>query len=144
MSLLYAALKQYRCILGHQRYNWVGSQRYTIAGSSLLPAGKATVRFEFAYDGGRGGGGAGTIYVNGQQVGQGRIDHTNANMFSGDEAADVGVDKGTPVTEEYKQKDNRFTGRIVKIVVQTGDTKLSDADKQELNKEKKASNDIID
>jgi hypothetical protein len=33
-------------------YNWLGLQRYTIAAKEAVPAGKATVRFEFAYDGG--------------------------------------------------------------------------------------------
>ncbi len=42
-----------------------------------LPAGKATIRFEFAYDGGGlGKGGTGTILVNGKKVAEGRIERT--------------------------------------------------------------------
>ena len=33
-------------------YNWLGLQRYTVAAKQALPAGKATIRVEFAYDGG--------------------------------------------------------------------------------------------
>jgi arylsulfatase len=33
-------------------YNWLGLKRYTIAAKQPVPAGKATIRFEFAYDGG--------------------------------------------------------------------------------------------
>jgi hypothetical protein len=33
---------------------------------------------------------------------------------------DVGMDNETPVTEEYKQGANRFTGKILKIVVEKG------------------------
>jgi hypothetical protein len=29
----------------------------------------------------------------------------------------VGVDEATPVTEDYKERDNAFTGRIVKVTV---------------------------
>lgn len=35
-------------------YNWLGRERYTIASSEKLPAGKCTIRFDFAYDGGGG------------------------------------------------------------------------------------------
>jgi hypothetical protein len=33
-------------------YNWLGLKRNTIAADQALPAGKATVPFEFEYDGG--------------------------------------------------------------------------------------------
>ena len=49
-------------------YNWLGLQRYTVAAAEAVPAGKATIRFEFAYDGGKpGSGGTGTILVNGKK-----------------------------------------------------------------------------
>ena len=64
-------------------YNWLGSNTSTIATDKPLPAGKATIRFEFAYDGGGPGqGGTGTIFVNGQKVAEGRIERTTANIFS--------------------------------------------------------------
>ena len=56
-------------------YNFLGLQEYTVAGTEALPAGKATIRFEFVYDGGGvGKGGLGTIFVNGQKVASGRIE----------------------------------------------------------------------
>ena len=89
-------------------YNWLGLERYTVAGTEAVPAGKATLRFEFAYDGGRpGSGGMGTLLIDGKQVGQGRIDHTQAMIFSADEGADLGMDLGTPVTDDYNERDNR-------------------------------------
>src|SRR5206468_7350229 len=47
-------------------YNFLGLQRFTVAGSSPLPAGKAYIRFDFVSDGGGGigKGGLGTILVN--------------------------------------------------------------------------------
>ncbi|MGH9670406.1 MAG: arylsulfatase, partial [Terriglobales bacterium] len=58
-------------------YNWLGLQRYTVAAKQALPVGKATIRFEFAYDGGGlGKGGTGTLLVNGKKVATGRIERT--------------------------------------------------------------------
>jgi arylsulfatase len=47
---------------------------------------------------------------------------------------DVGTDNETPVTEDYKEGANKFTGRIVKVTIQSGDVKLTDAEKEELAK----------
>jgi arylsulfatase A-like enzyme len=100
-------------------YNWVGLQRYTVAADKPLPSGQVTIKYEFAYDGGGPGkGGKGTLFVNGEKVGEGRIEHTNANVFSADETADVGVDEATPVTDDYKMHDNKFTGKIRKVTVE--------------------------
>ena len=91
--------------------------RYTLAAAQAVPAGKATIRFAFAYDGGMGKGGLGTLYVNGKKVAEGRIERTQPAVFSADETADVGVDDATPVTEAYKAWDNAFTGKIIKVTV---------------------------
>ena len=99
-------------------YNWVGLRRYTISGKEPVPAGKATIRFESATDGGKlGAGGTGSIFVNGTKVASGRIDNTNGFLFSADEGADVGVDEGTPVTEDYAGPDGRFTGKIDRVTI---------------------------
>jgi len=99
-------------------YNFVGLQRFTVASKQAAPAGKATIRFDFAYDGGGlAKGGLGTISVNGKKVAEGRIERTQPMVFSADETADVGVDDATPVTEDYKAYDNKFTGRILKVTV---------------------------
>jgi arylsulfatase A-like enzyme len=105
-------------------YNYLGLERFYVKSPDAIPAGKATLRFEFAYDGGgRGKGGVGTLLVNGDKVVEGRIDRTQPNMFSADETADVGVDESTPVTEDYVEGDNAFTGKIRKIVVGLAHTK---------------------
>ena len=99
-------------------YNFLGLQRFAVASAQAVPAGKATIRFEFAYDGGGlGKGGLGTIYVNDKKVAEGRIERTQPILFSLDDAADVGIDEGTPVTEEYKPEASAFTGKILKIKV---------------------------
>ena len=99
-------------------YNFLGLERFTVASPQALPAGKATVRLEFAYDGGGlGKGGLATIYVNDKKVAEGRIERTQPIIFSADETADVGEDDATPVTEDYKAYDNKFTGKILKVTI---------------------------
>jgi arylsulfatase len=100
-------------------YNFLGLKRYSVKGAKPMAAGRATIRFDFAYDGGGlGKGGLGTISVNGEKVAQGRIERTQPNIFSADETADVGEDEATPVTEDYKEGDNAFTGKIDKVTVE--------------------------
>jgi len=101
-------------------YNWVGLERSTLAATDAIPAGKATITLEFAYDGGGPGrGGTATLAVNGQPMAKGRIERTNAFIFSTDEGADVGMDEDTPVTEAYQAGvPSRFTGQIDKVTVQ--------------------------
>ena len=107
-------------------YNYLGLQRYTVAAKQPLAAGKATIRFEFAYDGGGiGKGGTGTIFVNGKKVAAGRIDKTQCCVFSADEGADVGADEGTPVAESYKVPF-KFTGKIAKVTIELKDMKAAD------------------
>ena len=43
----------------------------------------------------------GAIYVNDAKVAEGRVERTQPILFSLDDAADVGIDEGAPVTEEY-------------------------------------------
>jgi arylsulfatase len=101
-------------------YNFIGLQRFTIASPKRLPQGKSTIRFEFAYDGGgMGKGGNGTLYVNDKKVAEGRIEHTQAIVFSADETADVGIDLATPVVEMIgAEKESIFTGSIPKVTVE--------------------------
>jgi arylsulfatase len=100
-------------------YNWLGLERFTISATEPLPAGKTTIRFVFAYDGGKpGSGGTGTIEVDGRKVAEGRIPKTQGYIFSADEGADVGLDAATPVTDDYKHRDNKFTGKIHRVTIE--------------------------
>jgi arylsulfatase len=101
-------------------YNFLGLQQTSIDSSKSLPSGKATVKFDFAYDGGGPGkGGLGTLYINGEKVAEGRIEHTQAGMFSADETADVGIDLGTPVVEAIgAEHASKFSGHIPKVTVE--------------------------
>ena len=77
------------------------------------PARRAPGRMEFAYDGGGlGKGGTATLYIDGEPVGEGRIDATQAMIFSGDETTDLGTDAATPVSDDYGPGGSHFTGRV--------------------------------
>jgi arylsulfatase len=101
-------------------YNYLGLQQTGIVASKPLPPGKANVKFDFAYDGGGPGkGGVGTLYVNGEKVAEGRIERTQAGMFSADETADVGIDLGTPVVEDIgAERASKFSGDIPKLTIE--------------------------
>jgi len=100
-------------------YNFLGLQQFKVSATEAVAAGKATVRMNFAYDGGGvGKGGMATLLVNGTQVASGRIDRTQGMIFSADETAGVGMDDATPVTTDYKERDNAFTGKILKVTVE--------------------------
>jgi arylsulfatase len=106
-------------------YNYLGlKQTSIVAGRSLTP-GKVTVKFDFAYDGGGPGkGGLGTLYVNGEKVAEGRIENTQAGMFSADETADVGIDLGTPVVEAIgSEARSKFNRSVPKVTVEVSSGK---------------------
>lgn len=103
----------------HHEYNWFALERTNIAGSTPLPPGKHTIVYEFIPDAAKpGAGGKSILSVNGTKVAEGHIPKTQPFAFSGDEGADVGRDSETNVSPDYKQVDNAFTGRIVKVTVE--------------------------
>jgi arylsulfatase len=93
--------------------------KYKVASKEALAAGRHTIRFDFAYDGGGGGmGGLGTLTVDGKKAAEGRIEKTVRARFSLDETFDVGLDTGTPVVEEYaSQMPFKFTGTLDKFTI---------------------------
>jgi arylsulfatase len=99
-------------------YNWVGLEIYTISTQQKINPGKHILKFDFAYEGGRGGAGTGTIYLDGTMIGEGTITHTNANTFGVDESADVGIDENTLVFPGYKGKE-KFSGKINSLTIET-------------------------
>lgn len=102
-------------------YNWLGLRRYVVEGPAALAAGKATVKLDFAYDGGGlGKGGLAILFVNGTEVARGRIEQTQPLSFSLDETADVGPDNQTPVAAGigHGPEQTKFTGRIDKVTVE--------------------------
>ena len=59
------------------------------------------------------------FYIDGKKVGEGRIERTQAGIFSADETADVGIDLATPVVERIgAEAKSKFNGSIPKLVVE--------------------------
>ena len=115
-------------------YNFVNEVHTRVAAAKELVPGKHTIAWGFKYDGGGvGKGGTGTLSVDGREVAQARIDHTVPGRFSLDEGLDVGEDTGTPVCEDY-DVPFKFTGKIEKVVVHLGQSKLNAAQQQEIRR----------
>lgn len=100
-------------------YNWLGIEMYTVSATEPLTEGAHEIIFDFDYDGGGPGkGGDGTLFVDGVEVARGRIDQTQAIIFSADETADVGIDLATPVVEAIgAEAASRFTGKVASVTV---------------------------
>ncbi len=94
-------------------YNYGGFKQFFVESDQRLPEGQHQVRMEFDYaGGGLGKGGTSTLYVNGNKVGEGKIEATLAIVFSADDGCDVGQDTGAPVSSDYGPVGNHFNGEI--------------------------------
>ncbi len=102
----------------HHEYNFFALERTNIAGDTSIAPGKHTISYEFIPDAAKPGtGGKSILSVDGKKVAEGQIPKTQPFMFSADEGADVGLDGETNVSDDYKQGNNAFTGKINKVTV---------------------------
>ncbi len=107
-------------------HNLAGLQRFYVEADSAVPAGEHQVRMEFAYDGGDfAKGGLVTLYVDGDKVGEGRVESTVPMLYSADETCDLGYSSGTPVSEDYTSADSTFDGKVKWVQL---DAALADED----------------
>jgi hypothetical protein len=75
---------------------------------------------EFVYDGGGlAKGGNVTLYIDGNTVGNGRVEQTVPMIFSGDETSDVGLKRGSPMTPEMPAEKSAFNGTVDVVVIET-------------------------
>jgi arylsulfatase len=101
-------------------YNVLGLQHFVTTAQRPLPAGTHQVRMEFAYDGGGlAKGGSVSLYYDGVQVGEGRVEATQPFVFSADETTDIGYDSGTSVYADTPT--GKFTGTINWVKLDIGD-----------------------
>ncbi len=101
-------------------YNYFSIKRPTFAANEPLPAAKAKIVVDFAYDGKKcevGKGGTVTLSVNGKAVAQGKLERTAPYSLSIGEGLDVGEDVGSAVDFTYKLPF-KFTGKIEKVTVE--------------------------
>jgi arylsulfatase A-like enzyme len=115
----------------HHDYNYFGVDHTNVGGTDAVPAGKHEIKYEFIADSPKPGtGGKVALYVDGKQVAEGHIPKTQPFAFSADEGVDVGMDGETAVSNDYKQGDNKFTGKIEKVTIDTKPSNLSAVDKK--------------
>ena len=109
-------------------YNTFGLERFKVYGADVVAAGERQLRAEFDYDGGGVGKGAKvTLFVDGAEVGSGRVEMTVPMLFSADETTDLGTDSATPVSDDIGPKELAFTGGIEWVQLDIDDA-AEDAD----------------
>ena len=60
------------------------------------------------------------LLMDGEEVGRGHVPASTAYYFGFDETFNVGVDRGTPVTDDYAPVRNAFTGRVHQMPIDLG------------------------
>ena len=99
-------------------YNCLGDRQYRISGTAPLVSGAHIIVADFSADSvERGAGGTLTITVDGKQAAQGRIDHTLRSINSLREGLDVGLDTGTPVSDDYQIPQSLSRSKIASVEV---------------------------
>jgi arylsulfatase len=125
----------------HHEYNYFGLERTNIETPKPVAAGKHIIKYQFIFQGDQpGGGGKCILFVDDQKLAEGQIPKTQPFLFSADEGVDVGMDGETAVSNDYKQGDNAFTGKIHKITIDTSPSNLT----AETEKKLKETSDEID
>ncbi|MEP7089026.1 MAG: arylsulfatase [Nocardioidaceae bacterium] len=94
-------------------YNCYGRDLTTVRADRVLAPGPHEVSMRMDYAGGPPGDGAEvSLMVDGVAVGSGSLAATTAYYFAFDETLNVGVDRGSPVTDDYPPLHNGFQGTI--------------------------------
>ena len=62
-----------------------------------------------------------SLYVDGEQVGEGRVEGTVPMIFSADETCDVGSDTASPVSDDYTVEGSRFSGTVNWVQIDVSD-----------------------
>ena len=104
-------------------YNLLGLELYEVQAPDPLPGGTIQVQMDFAYDGGGlGKGGLASLYVEGEKVAEGRVEHTHPMIFSADSTASVGEKSGAPICADFdRYSKNAFNGSIRWVLIRVGE-----------------------
>jgi arylsulfatase len=129
------------CFLGGKpvfQYNVAGVFQYSVAAKEKLGPGRHALVLSFDYDGGGiGKGGKVTMTADDKTIAEGRIDNTIPFRISLDETLDIGEDTGTAVSNDYTVPFH-FTGQLNRVIVRTGDAKLTAEDEEQIRRAKAA------
>jgi len=114
-------------------YNFVGSNEQTIESSRPVPTGVVLLSAAFVKEGdAMPTTGTLSLFINDEQVGEGRIMTQPGNFSLVGEGLNVGKDPGEPVTDDYPGTNPfAFTGgRIVKAIVDVSGEPFIDLEKE--------------
>jgi hypothetical protein len=111
----------------HYCYNYLGLEEYRVVSTDKIPTGKVELQMKFERTGkpdfavGKGAPGTARLFINGKQVGEGKIPVTCpiAYGLAGD-GLSCGKDTETAVSSLYLGSEFPFTGKIVRVVVDVG------------------------
>jgi arylsulfatase len=98
-------------------HNFFGLERYKATSDEKIRAGKHTIVFHFTPDDPKkpGSGGKGILSVDGKQVAEVITPRMVYGVFSFDDGLSIGKDRDTNVSLDYREVDNKFTGKIHKV-----------------------------
>ena len=99
-------------------YSFLGVESYRQTSTKPLPTGDVTVKMLFEADEPKpGSGGNVTLWANGEQIGEGRVEKTVPMMLTSYAGMDVSRDNGLVVDLAYEDKaPYPFTGTVKKVV----------------------------
>jgi arylsulfatase A-like enzyme/uncharacterized membrane protein len=99
-------------------YQFLGVETYKQVSTEPIPTGDVIVKMLFDIDEPRpGSGGTVTLWANGKQIGEGRLDHTCSMLFTTYAGMDMGRDNGGVVDDAYEARaPYAFTGMLRKVV----------------------------
>lgn len=95
-------------------YNALPPAVYHLRSSKPLRIGTNRIEVEFIPE--ENGSAIAHMRLNGRRVGSLNVDRTLKTWISHTEGLDVGIDHGTPVSEDYRVEDSRFTGEIKDVI----------------------------
>ena len=104
-------------LLNHT-YQFLGVDTYRQTSTEPIPAGDVSIKMLFEADEPvPGTGGDVTLWANGKQIGEGRIPHTVAKLYTTYAGMDIGRDNGGVVDLDYEDKaPYAFTGTVKNVV----------------------------
>ncbi|KQW72106.1 arylsulfatase [Phenylobacterium sp. Root77] len=116
-------------------YNYVADQRFKIQSDTDVPAGEHVLSFEFTPTGkpdianGKGVPADIKLFVDGKQVGSGKLPVTIPLSLGLSAGVCVGADAGAPVMEDYTPP-YRFNGRVKKVLIDISGEPFEDKEAQ--------------
>ena len=98
-------------------YSWLGVEQYRQTSTKPIPTGEVTVKMLFQTDESKpGSGGDVTLWANGEQIGEGRLEHTIPISPTSYAGMDMGRDNGLVVDLDYEDKaPYAFSGTLKQV-----------------------------